>query len=563
MLCLVHFYEEWTDFRLAEMCQLLKLLNEDFHVVNNAALAEDSVFLLVELPSAEVAARLCSRSVLVRSIYEVWAHEESFAQLVEKVKALHATNRLPAVPSGSSSWCVELQAYCKTLKKEEKDGLRDAFSFFDLPGPIALKNADTTISINLDFSQHKREIQSGTYAEAGLPPVPCYCGRLLGRGGMKDALKKYHLQKRLFLGPTTLDHALALIMCNLAGVSPHHMVLDPFVGTASILIAAAHLKAHTVGTDIDIRVLKGGMYAGANRDKKIADAVAMAGAAGASSATLTESQKASVAQGAALANKHVEKRDIIANFKDYGLPPPELIRMDLHSFERHWQMQMVDNAQDGVFDAIVTDPPYGIRAGGRKSGKKEGAEYHIDREKRSGHVPATQNYPVEEVMLDLMHAAARLLVVGGKLCYLIPTPYDFHLSDLPQHPCLQVEQLCLQGLSTRHGRHAVLLRKHCAYSVPMRAHFDAYRLRVMSGQDVGGFGSLMSKLQAALDPGAHEDEDVVKRKSKLCVRRQQSKATREVYREAQRASANAEGGAEHATKKVAAEAPAEAVFNLV
>ena len=57
----------------------------------------------------------------------------------------------------------------------------------------------------------------------------------------------------------------------------------------------------------------------------------------------------------------------------------------------------------------------------------------------------------------------------------------------------------------------------------------------MSGQNMDGFGSLMGKLQAALDPGAHEDADVVKRKSKMCLKRQQSKMTRSAYREAQKA----------------------------
>ena len=37
-----------------------------------------------------------------------------------------------------------------------------------------------------------------------------------------------------------------------------HLVFDPFAGTGSILIAAAHLGAYTLGSDIDIRVLRDG-----------------------------------------------------------------------------------------------------------------------------------------------------------------------------------------------------------------------------------------------------------------------------------------------------------------
>lgn len=37
-----------------------------------------------------------------------------------------------------------------------------------------------------------------------------------------------------------------------------NLVFDPFAGTGSILIAAAHLGAYTLGSDIDIRVLRDG-----------------------------------------------------------------------------------------------------------------------------------------------------------------------------------------------------------------------------------------------------------------------------------------------------------------
>ena len=39
------------------------------------------------------------------------------------------------------------------------------------------------------------------------------------------------------------------------------MVYDPFVGTGSILVAASHFGAVTVGADIDIRVVRDGHVA--------------------------------------------------------------------------------------------------------------------------------------------------------------------------------------------------------------------------------------------------------------------------------------------------------------
>ncbi len=42
-------------------------------------------------------------------------------------------------------------------------------------------------------------------------------------------------------------------------------------------------------------------------------------------------------------------------------------------------------------------------------GKAEAVTYSIQPEKRMDHIPGTQTYPVDEVMLDLLHSAARSL----------------------------------------------------------------------------------------------------------------------------------------------------------
>lgn len=133
-------------------------------------------------------------------------------------------------------------------------------------------------------------------------------------------------------------------------------------------MAASHLGAKCFGTDIDIRVISGNMFAG----KKGGDLAP-------------------------------EDRSIWENFKTYGLESPEIIRMDNHMFERHYS-----GTFNNFFDAIVTDPPYGIRAGAKKSGRDVARRPigPIPEELRETHVPATQQYAVEEVMLDLLSLAA-------------------------------------------------------------------------------------------------------------------------------------------------------------
>merc|ERR1719341_2097858 len=54
-----------------------------------------------------------------------------------------------------------------------------------------------------------------------------------------------------------MDPELSLLMANLAQVSTGSLVLDPFVGTASLLITAADFGGLVLGADIDYLTLQG------------------------------------------------------------------------------------------------------------------------------------------------------------------------------------------------------------------------------------------------------------------------------------------------------------------
>ena len=82
----------------------------------------------------------------------------------------------------------------------------------------------------------------------GLPPVIqklMMFGRKIGNSE-RNLVTKYELSKRNYLGPTAMDAELAFLMANQALVRPGKFVFDPFVGTGSILVAAAHFGAITI-----------------------------------------------------------------------------------------------------------------------------------------------------------------------------------------------------------------------------------------------------------------------------------------------------------------------------
>lgn len=52
-----------------------------------------------------------------------------------------------------------------------------------------------------------------------------------------------------------MDAQLSLLMANQAQIKPGDLCLDPFVGSGSLLIAAAQFGGHVLGTDIDYLML--------------------------------------------------------------------------------------------------------------------------------------------------------------------------------------------------------------------------------------------------------------------------------------------------------------------
>jgi tRNA (guanine10-N2)-methyltransferase len=124
-------------------------------------------------------------------------------------------------------------------------------------------------------------------------------------------------------------------MCNQANLQEGAFVLDPFVGTGSLLIAPASLGAFVFGYDLDMRVLNGYSVGRINKNS-----------------TFYSPHK----------NLEAFTPKIDLNFEQYGLLKPNIMRMDCTKcfFAPH-----------ALFDAIITDPPYGIRAMSRSTMKKQ------------------------------------------------------------------------------------------------------------------------------------------------------------------------------------------------
>ena len=77
-------------------------------------------------------------------------------------------------------------------------------------------------------------------------------------------------------------------------------------------------------------------------------------------------------------------------------------------------------------------------------------------------------------MSDLLDVAARTLVLGGRLVYIIPSfAEDFDPeNDLPHHKCLRMVHICFQPLSTADlGRRVVAMEKIAEYDASKRDEY--------------------------------------------------------------------------------------------
>lgn len=213
-----------------------------------------------------------------------------------------------------------------------------------------------------------------------------------------------------------MDPLLSLVMANMACIKPGDIVLDPFVGSGGLLVAAAHYGAFVFGTDIDYLMLHG------------------------------------KAKPSRLNQKHRDADEsILANMKQYGLESQYLDVFVSDAALPLWRSH-------SFFDAIITDPPYGIREPTERIGTEK--EYKIPDHLASGHIPSKVTYSLQDIIEDLLDFSSLFLKLGGYLVYWMPAfNEDFDKKKLPYHSCLELISCCKQALTGHSSRYLITMKK--------------------------------------------------------------------------------------------------------
>lgn len=252
MLLLLRFAHQHLDFRYPEFTALLELfeLEEGIHinVFYDEAYFVKTPFIKVEvldLLKIPVFLDLVSRSVCIINCYEVLAFGASRPELVANVQALEFDKVF--AESSPLEFKYEVDSFGKKFSGNETRAIIRDFEFLPFTGNINLLKPQVTYTI---------VIRSNIANERDPVPEEWYYTRHL-QSGNRDAIFYFNLKKRRYIGITSMDAELSLIMSNMGKLKAGHLVLDPFVGTGSFLVTAAYFGAFTMGSDIDGRQLRG------------------------------------------------------------------------------------------------------------------------------------------------------------------------------------------------------------------------------------------------------------------------------------------------------------------
>jgi tRNA (guanine10-N2)-methyltransferase len=362
------------------------------------------------MESDEAVEQLCSRAVSLYGVFEIWGEGKTHEELQGEVKRYVERHAEARRRVDERSFKFKVEGFNRHYSFSEQMRLIRTFEWLKWGGKVEMNNPDDRYWI--------LELYRSALSD---DPLKVWLVRQVSSSA-RSLIDQYTLKRRSYLGTTSMEAEISFFTANQALAKPGSFVFDPFVGTGSLLITCAALGASTLGADIDFDVLVG----------------------------------------------KSKERNVRSNFKQYGLEDKliDLIRFDnsKHSVLR---------THRPFLDAIVCDPPYGIRAGAKKVGIRQ---HTLSKHEKTGaphvpihsnpsdpgwlpHVPQCVPYSVPDVLGDLLDFSARSLVMGGRLVFWLPTTSDYVDADLPLHPCFNIVANSEQKLTMYFSRRLITMEK--------------------------------------------------------------------------------------------------------
>ncbi|KAF8513155.1 tRNA guanosine-2'-O-methyltransferase [Hysterangium stoloniferum] len=373
---LIQFAQAHADFRIPELLSVA--FNYGFKVDLPPDVNVNRPFMTVTLQEEKHACLIAERCILVKSVHEYFASGETYSALHER----NCVQNHLWEPYKHTSWKFVVTGYNQTIPKARQRTVVEGFSYMALEGRIDLERPELHLCVFEEYSSKGKSSLRPRYEGDG-NFIQVWFGRLISKGTARALIQKFDVKKRAYYGNTSMDAEVSLLMANQALSSPGKIIYDPFAGTGSMLYTAAHFGAYVIGSDIDGRQMRG----------------------------------------------KENSPGILRSATQYGFAERILDLVTFDVTRNPWRC-------GGFFDAIITDPPYGVRAGAKRLGRKPGVPLRDSvtaMKDPLSYVPPTHPYELSTLAADLVLLSRYLLKPGGRLVFFLPTVTDEYAEvDIPQ-----------------------------------------------------------------------------------------------------------------------------------
>eukprot|EP01084_Bolivina_argentea_P312912 541791_1 len=193
----------YVDFRLEEFESLCSLYNHSNPFPNGVDKQQNlhDPFMIAQLPNDEIAHKICSRSMLTKSIYSVLLTGATVNEIILKLQTYDVTTELSDYLNKSHR--IRNIYFGKKCTHEENlhnIQLLTAPFLSHMTGNISLHSAEIEYHLVADYGDwtHLGEAQPRD------TPKKVYLCRYIA-GSSRDIIRKFSLKKRKYVGSTSLD----------------------------------------------------------------------------------------------------------------------------------------------------------------------------------------------------------------------------------------------------------------------------------------------------------------------------------------------------------------------
>ncbi|XP_065319322.1 tRNA (guanine(10)-N2)-methyltransferase homolog isoform X4 [Gordionus sp. m RMFG-2023] len=236
------YANEYLEFRLTEFKALNSLFGNNVQYSINDFKTKNP-FIIVESCDKASMVNIVKRSILIKYLLEYWANSSSSDLLVLKLKSYPISFY---EKYRHSNFKFKFHCFGQTISQEEKLDKMEMLSFLPFEGRVKLNDPEQ-VFIWLEYYDEKSQTIDDYNAHL-------YFGRWLSNG-LRAIASNFKLSDRKYIGNTSMDPKLSFLLTNIAQITATDLVLDPFVGSGSLILSAAYHEAYVSGIDIEKKML--------------------------------------------------------------------------------------------------------------------------------------------------------------------------------------------------------------------------------------------------------------------------------------------------------------------